>query len=80
MGNAGGGFREIWKRNAHMTGLPKCVRPLGCVGVLDGSAMRLAGEMVEFEVVTGNAAYREGERFYLTPAQAKVAYSFERRA
>lgn len=30
--------------------------------------------MYEFEVVSGNAAYREGERFYLTPAQAQRAY------
>ena len=30
--------------------------------------------MYEFEVVTGNAAYREGERFYLTPAQAQRVY------
>jgi hypothetical protein len=28
----------------------------------------------EFEVVTGNAAYREGERFYLTRAKAQRAY------
>jgi hypothetical protein len=30
--------------------------------------------LYEFEVVKGNAAYREGERFYLTPAQAQRAY------
>jgi hypothetical protein len=30
--------------------------------------------MYEFEVVTGNAAYREGERFYLTAAQAERVY------
>ncbi|WP_159726039.1 hypothetical protein [Methylosinus sp. Ce-a6] len=28
----------------------------------------------EFEVVSGNAAYREGERFYLTRAKARRAY------
>lgn len=30
--------------------------------------------MCEFEVVAGNAAYQKGERFFLTPAQAKRAY------
>jgi hypothetical protein len=36
----------------------------------------LDGEgMCEFEVTAGNAAWREGEHFYLTPAQARTAYA-----
>lgn len=44
--------------------LPRSVRLLG------------AGEtgLCEFEVVNGNAAYREGERFYLSAAKAQKAY------
>jgi len=30
--------------------------------------------MYEFEVVTGNASYREGERFYLTHGEAQRVY------
>jgi hypothetical protein len=29
--------------------------------------------LLEFEVLKGNAAYGEGERFFLTPAQARRA-------
>jgi hypothetical protein len=35
--------------------------------------------MYEFEVIAENAAYKRGERFYLTPAQAKRAYFSGRR-
>jgi hypothetical protein len=35
--------------------------------------------MYEFEVIAENAAYRKGERFYLTPSQAKRAYFADRR-
>lgn len=45
--------------------LPRNVRFLGAQG---------ADSLCEFEVVSGNAAYREGERFYLTPANAQKAY------
>jgi hypothetical protein len=54
--------RAVWERKADSIGLPKHVRFLG------------AGRLYEFEVVAGNASYREGERFYLTPAQARRAY------
>jgi hypothetical protein len=45
--------------------LPRSVRLLGAPSG-DG--------LCEFEVVRGNAAYREGERFYLTAAKAQRAY------
>lgn len=47
--------------------LPKKVRFVGPTG--DSAS----GGLLEFEVVTGNAAYGAGERFYLTPAQARRA-------
>jgi hypothetical protein len=47
--------------------LPKSVRQL--VPSADG-----AEGLCEFEVVSGNAAFREGERFYLTPSKALKAY------
>lgn len=48
--------------------LPRCVRLL--------ARPQEAGAPIfcEFEVVSGNAAYREGERFYLTRAKARRAY------
>jgi hypothetical protein len=46
--------------------LPRCVRLL--------AAPAEARAFCEFEVVSGNAAYREGERFYLTQAKARRAY------
>ncbi|PWB94578.1 hypothetical protein [Methylosinus sporium] len=46
--------------------LPRCVR------LLTAPAEPLA--FCEFEVVSGNAAYRAGERFYLTQAKARRAY------
>jgi hypothetical protein len=48
--------------------LPRSVR------VLAGATEALGDGLVEFEVVSGNAAYREGERFFLTPAKARRAY------
>lgn len=49
----------------------------GQSGLLPPSVRLLAapsGALCEFEVVSGNAAYREGERFYLTPERASRAY------
>lgn len=46
--------------------LPRSVRLL--------AAPQEARAFCEFEVVSGNAAYREGERFYLTQAKARRAY------
>ena len=40
-----------------------------------GSELALQPNFVEFEVVVGNASYREGEHFYLTAEQARRAYS-----
>ncbi len=76
---AGNGGPEIWERRARSTGLPKSVRILGEGSGEKGSTFPKAGDMVEFEVVKGNAAYREGERFFLTPAQAECAYFPTRR-
>jgi hypothetical protein len=47
--------------------LPKNVRRVGAA---------FQPNLVEFEVVVGNASYREGEHFYLTAEQARRAYSF----
>jgi hypothetical protein len=53
--------------------LPKHVRLVnGAWG--DGPIGPNSNDLYEFEVVTGNASYMEGERFYLTPGQAKIAY------
>ena len=52
----------------------------GFLGRLPTNARRIgaahSANLVEFEVVTGNASYREGEHFYLTAEQARRAYSF----
>ena len=63
-------FREQGAPTCH---LPKSVRFLGEVPAAETRQDPCAA-MYEFEVVTGNAAYREGERFYLTPAQAQRVY------
>ena len=49
--------------------LPKSVRLVRRAG-----APVSPEELCEFEVLTGNAAYQKGERFYLTQAQARQAY------
>lgn len=55
---------------ACLRSLPRSVRLLGP----SNDPGRSQSSMYEFEVVAGNAAYREGERFYLTAAQAQRAY------
>jgi hypothetical protein len=70
-GNWIGEFRE---QGASLSRLPKNVRFLGEVPTETDSMFQQSDGMYEFEVVTGNAAYREGERFYLTPAQARRVY------
>lgn len=40
-------------------------------------ASERGGAIYEFEVVTGNAAYRAGERFFLTAGQAQRAYRID---
>ncbi len=50
--------------------LPRSVRMVS----KDADAPPSPAAMFEFEVVAGNAAYREGERFFLTQAQAQRVY------
>ena len=64
--------RDFKEQGAPIGHLPKSVRFLGEVPAETRQDPFAA--MYEFEVVTGNAAYREGERFYLTPAQAQRVY------
>jgi hypothetical protein len=66
----GGG---MLRRSADAVGLPRQVR-LRARDALSGGSIAPGAGVYEFEVVTGNAAWREGERFYLTPAQAERAY------
>jgi len=54
--------------------LPRSVRFLG------QTPARIDAGLCEFEVVSGNAAYKQGEHFYLTQAQARRAYLAGRRA
>jgi hypothetical protein len=69
--SAGNWIADISGRGATLGRLPKNVRFLGATQT---QIDQPSTGMYEFEVVTGNAAYREGERFYLTPAQARRAY------
>jgi hypothetical protein len=68
------GIGEFAGQGASSSLLPKNVRFLGEAPTVTEDVSRPSTGMCEFEVVTGNAAYREGERFYLTPAQARRAY------
>lgn len=51
--------------------LPKTVRLLR---EAFGQGAQGVDACCEFEVVAGNAAYQKGERFFLTPAQARRTY------
>jgi hypothetical protein len=73
-GGAGTWGREFREQGASLSRLPKNVRFLGEVPTKTGCEPQSTTLMYEFEVLTGNAAYREGERFYLTPAQAQRVY------
>lgn len=72
--------RDGGELGAFLGRLPRSVRFLGASPGRRGEAFRsqsgmhVVAGMYEFEVVSGNAAYREGERFYLTQAQAQRAY------
>jgi hypothetical protein len=66
--------RDFREQGAPLSHLPKSVRFLGEVPARTACREDQVAAMYEFEVVTGNAAYREGERFYLTPAQAQRVY------
>lgn len=64
-------FLEEGAREAALRLLPKSVR---LVERKARSAAASDAGLCEFEVVTGNAAYKKGEHFYLTQAQADEAY------
>lgn len=72
--SAGNCAPEFFERSANSVGLPKMVCFLG-----PQSSPSPSFGAYEFEVVTGNASYREGERFFLTPAQAERVYFSGRR-
>ncbi len=72
--NDGNCAPEFFERSANSVGLPKMVCFLG-----QETSHSPSFGVFEFEVVTGNASYREGERFFLTPAQAERAYFSGRR-
>jgi hypothetical protein len=77
--HSGSGVLELSGQRAHWGHLPKSVCLRSKPSAQNNPALQPVVGMYEFEVVTGNAAYREGERFYLTPAQAKRAYFSGRR-
>jgi len=77
MFDRGAGALEFSERGAPLCRLPKSVRMLGKQPAEPGRAPERGAAMYEFEVVTGNAAYRAGERFYLTAAQARRAYRID---
>jgi hypothetical protein len=64
---------EIERLGPFLSQLPKKVRLVG-EAPETGGADDPSNDLYEFEVVMGNASYKEGERFYLTPAQAQRAY------
>lgn len=79
--NVGKRRRRICERSAAATGLPKYACFLGRrprTAPTDFSAPP-GCDFYEFEVVRANAAYHQGERFYLTPTQAERAYFSGRR-
>ena len=69
-----GEILEFTGSRAGVTSLPKRVRFLGSSVQTDLPTLP-ARSVYEFEVITGNAAYREGERFYLTPAKANIYFN-----
>jgi hypothetical protein len=64
-------LKENGALDAFSSRLPRTVR---LVGPSLRTTQALPMDFYEFEVVSGNACYREGERFYLTPVQARRAY------
>ena len=72
--SARNGVREFKGQGLSLSRLPKKVRLLGEVPGKADCLLEPSAGLFEFEVVTGNAAYKEGEHFYLTPAQARRAY------
>jgi len=70
---------ELSKQGVRWGHLPKSVCLRNTPAAQNNITRRPAIGMYEFEVVTENAAYKKGERFYLTPAQAESAYFSGRR-
>jgi hypothetical protein len=66
------GVADFGQLGALLSQLPKNIRLIGEPSQAVG--LESAEMLYEFEVVTGNASYKEGERFYLTPAQARRVY------
>jgi hypothetical protein len=77
--NGANGVLELSEHCVNSNHLPRSVLLRGAPSARDTGAPRLAADMYEFEVIAENAAYRKGERFYLTPSQAERAYFSDRR-
>lgn len=75
----GNGVLELSETCVNSNHLPRSVLLRGSPSSREDGARRPAADMYEFEVIAENAAYRKGERFYLTPSQAKRAYFADRR-
>lgn len=67
-------IREFRQQGASTGRLPKSVRLLGKRSIAPDRASQCSAAMYEFEVVTGNASYRAGERFFLTAGEAQRVY------
>lgn len=63
---------ETSEHDATFRLLPKSVRFVGPLSSLDAPAS--PEDLCEFEVLTGNAAYKQGEHFYLRRSRARRAY------
>jgi len=63
---------EISAHDAALRLLPRIVRFVGPMSVLEAPAS--PEDLCEFEVLTGNAAYKRGEHFYLKRSKALRAY------
>ena len=77
--NSASGVLELSENCVNSNHLPRSVLLRRAPLAGDDEARRPAADMYEFEVIAENAAYRKGERFYLTPSQAKRAYFADRR-
>ena len=67
-----------WATSAHDATfrlLPRFVRFVGPMSSLEAPAS--PEDLCEFEVLTGNAAYKQGEHFYLRRSKALRAYGGE---
>jgi hypothetical protein len=62
---------RLREQDAETRALRMLPREVKLLGAPDGEREGLC----EFEVTSGNAAWREGKHFYLTRAQARTAYA-----